>query len=170
MSLSIIKSEAKKIRHTLEIYSINSRFYGYGIHLAGACAVASVQLRNILKKHRIKSNTYVGTFGKYYPDVRLYKKMMKKHKSDFAPMLATYQHCWLETDHYLIDITFTQFKSKFKIKTPKILILDKKTPKYKEFLAYWIKFNKITNFKDWDDFEHPKYWKKIIKKNRDLAQ
>lgn len=164
VELSIIKSESKRIREILENYAINSRFTDYGVHLNGACAVASVELKNILKKHKIKSQTYVGTFGRFYQDSKLYKKKRDENTSDFKPMLATHQHCWLETENHLVDITITQFKNKFSFKTPRILILDKKSKKYRKYLNYWIEYKKNNNFSDWEGSENPKHWNKIIKK------
>lgn len=142
--LAIIKAEATKIRLTLDLYALMTDYRYYDKELCGACAVASGKLQKILKTYGIKSTLYMGY-----------------HKS-----LAL--HCWLETDNYLVDITFTQFN----YKADKVLIISKKSPKYLDYRdkKIWKKISLAKHdLKYWFGSESPKYWttiKRSITQNR----
>jgi hypothetical protein len=75
-------------------------------NLRGACATSSVLLYKSLQKKGIKS-----------------WMIHASHKSNLFG-----NHMWVETDNYLIDITYSQFNE-----TEKIVILSKQEPRFKSY-------------------------------------
>lgn len=124
----------RKIRKDLDLFAKQSKYEIYPKSLCGACCVSAYQLVKVLKEHNIKAKVHTG-FNSYCG------------------------HAWVETEDYLIDLTYTQFNRK----SPKILIVSKKEYRYKQMRKRWDFISVPRSFADWTRFESPRMWKQIQK-------
>lgn len=132
-TVDIIKKEAKALRKQLDLFAKKTSYEIYLKDLTGACSVASSRLQELLDDHGIKS----------------------------VVVLADDSHCWLETEDYLVDITYTQFDKK----SPKVLVLRKNCEKYFDYLENWEQWKsvdlKASLFLYWPKTQRPYFWDKI---------
>jgi len=113
---------AKQVRKWCEAFvdtDGNQKKYNFDYSLCGMCAAASFALHDALKKHGIKSKVINGTFD------------------------GDFEHCWIEIEDKIIDITATQFDV-----AALVHIVNKNNEMYKKYKAY----NSYKSFpKGWGD-------------------
>lgn len=140
---NIIKSIATEARFICE--SIHLKKGSFNANLAGACAVASTYIHESLTKLGIKSSLKCG----YNIEEDIY-------------------HCWVETAHYLIDVTYTQFDDSF----DKVLVISKRSEDYKDLLEFWDDLETVKSssfFDDWYYDQQPRYWNIQVQESKEVA-
>lgn len=141
--LSIIKAEGENIRNTLDLFWIVSNGDLFqNEDLCGACAISAVALSKRLNKLGIKAKVKTGNYD------------------------GDAGHAWVETDKYLVDLTYTQFDGS----SPKVLILDKKSRAFKRHMTNWDNVKVKRNFSDWGGEEHPSNWKYVVQKVKETSR
>lgn len=113
---------ALEVRLIIETFRESAPENKWGFRMGGACATASVLIGAELKRQGIS-----------------YKILEGREKR------TRFDHVWIETEDYLIDVTYDQFD----LKNPKILITLLGS---KEYASYRKKFNVPKNRKTIKDF------------------
>lgn len=131
----VLLQEGRKIRKILDVFAKNTGYEIYPKDLCGACCMSAYQLRKLLLKRNIKAKLFTG-FNSYCG------------------------HAWLETENYLVDLTYTQFSRR----SPKVLIISKNSPRYKKYLKRWKTVFCPRSFSEWVFNESPRYWS-VVKKD-----
>jgi hypothetical protein len=98
-------------------------FSNFKPHLGCLCAICSTALKDIFEEHGFKAEVFYGKFR------------------------GTKNHCWVECDGYIYDITATQFKG---IEEP--VIVTRKTSKKAQSLFQMGRAMK--NYKDYKGWPH----------------
>lgn len=128
--LEQIEKVAYKIRNDLDMVQKHKKFWTKG--LRGACAVASHLIKQELDKIGINSDICYGQRKRWGCG-----------------------HALLETENYLIDITYTQFKAGHSV-----VIIDKKDQVLISYYLGGFKDNKIEKqevdfFNCWGEYQNP---------------
>jgi hypothetical protein len=103
------------------------------------CAIASVFLAHELRrKQNLKPKVYHGVF---------FDSLQDPHARNHC-----WQHCWVEINNFLIDITVSQFTTNHP--TPKVLVADQNHP-----LRRCYQYKKLRRgpkcFQDWETEQNP---------------
>lgn len=145
-NLDEIKKIAESIRSNLDQFVENNKSdFFYHKDLSGACGIASAVLFNELKNRELKAKLMWGSNN------------------------VGLEHCWVETEKYLIDITYTQFDNK----ANKIFIIDKisENEKYLDYVFKWDEQKSILDIeKDlgWGEYSRPSFYRKILDFNQSV--
>lgn len=125
------RSIAKRVRERIEklIESDESVFKLFGDDLCGLCAVASFALKKEFEKHGFESKVLCGNYN------------------------GDGDHCWVEDEKYIWDLTITQFRV-----PEKVFRTSKKNPKYSKHKV----MTSGRNFNSWPQEQRPT--KQVIKK------
>ena len=136
---SRVKEIAESVREKCRLYALKDG--NYCPDLTGLCAIASYILKSSLRKEKIKSRVICGVFD-------------ESSNFEFWENEEEDNHCWLEVDNEIVDITASQFGLE------DIHITVAKDSRYKKNLE--IKRIKLLKDRGWPDYQLPR--KDIVKK------
>ena len=134
----MLRQIASKVRRRCERYVKNTNrnklpSYSSAKNLECMCAIASALIFKELKKHKIKA-----TFIEGYFRTRLYSLR--------NPTKENINHCWVEVNKKIIDVTLTQFG-----RYPKVIVSGKISPKYIKIFTH----SRVPKLKEWPEDQRP---------------
>ena len=125
--VEIARALREKIDGFVEIEHGN--FCNFSQNLCGLCAISSFTLKKVLDRKGIKAKAFI---GKFVDDVG---------KTD---------HCWVEDNRFIFDITATQFGI-----PEKVYVIDKKSEKASSYQGGKMIKN-ANQFNGWPETQRPK--------------
>lgn len=134
----MLRQIATKIRKKCELYVETTPMeklpsFSSKKDLTAMCAIASALIFKELKKHKIKAKFIEGYFKKCEYPVE-------------EPTKEDINHCWVEVDKKIIDVTLTQFGE-----YPKVIVSGRISPDYIKISVH----DRIPKLQDWPEEQRP---------------